>query len=107
MEKLFFYVLPIIILSLGLFGNFAGFILITFVKTDKIIYPKLILKLLFTVDSAQLLLILDIIFRNYGYNLMITSNLICKYSMYFNGSIFAISPFLLVYIKIDKSIRSL
>jgi hypothetical protein len=98
----------IINLSLGLFGNFSDFILITIIlKPDKIRFPQLIFKLLFTVDSAQLLLILDIIFRNYGYNLMITSNLICKYSMYFNGSIFAISPFLLVYIKIDKSIRSL
>jgi hypothetical protein len=98
----------IINLSLGLFGNFSAFILITIIlKPDKIRFPQLIFKFLFTVDSAQLLLILDIIFRNYGYNLMITSNLICKYSMYFNGSIFAISPFLLVYIKIDKSIRSL
>ena len=44
-----FRILPITILSPGLFGNFVVFILITILKTDKIRFPKLIFKTLFVV----------------------------------------------------------
>ena len=99
------YLFAPIVLVTGLIGNSLGIsVLIKSKKLNKI-GPILIYKFLFISDTFY---ILQIMINYFGYafslDLTILSNLSCQIYIYFNYAFSAISPWLLVYILIERFI---
>ena len=97
-------ILPSCVLMAGLVGNTFGYLVLNRKKINKI-GPVLIYKLLFVIDSLYLLqIILSALEYSYGIKLATSSNLGCKFYIYFNYSMATISPWLLVYISAERLI---
>ena len=101
-----YYIFAPIVLAIGLTGNSLG--LAVFTKSNKRLNkngPILIYKFLFLSDTFYLLQII-IDYFGYGFNLDLTvlSNLSCQIYIYFNYAFCAFSPWLLVYILIERFI---
>ena len=89
------FVLPPFVLITGLIGNLFGYIIISRKKLAKI-GPVKIYKYLFAIDSFYLIqIVASSLEYSYGLNLATNSSLSCKFYIYFNYSIAAISPWLL------------
>lgn len=98
------FVLPSFVLITGLIGNLFGYIIISRKKLAKI-GPVKIYKYLFAIDSFYLIqIVASSLEYSYCLNLATHSSLSCKFYIYFNYSIAAISPWLLVYIIIERLI---
>ena len=97
------YVIPPIVLLVGLAGNIVGFLVFFGNKNMAKIGPGLTYLLLFSTDTIYLLQII-IIYLAYAFNLNLLTytDLSCKIYIYFNYALDALSPFLLVYISIEK-----
>ena len=97
-------VLPPTILTLGLVGNTLG-ILTLQKKKLKNIGPLDTYRYLFYFDSFFLLQIIGTNLQNtYSLDITILSNLSCGLWYYFNYSFSAISPWLIVYIAVERYI---
>jgi len=93
-----------IILCLGLFGNFIS---LKVLKSKKLrnIGPDDVYRFLFIIDTFYLLQIVIVYFENaFMLDVTILSDLSCKIYIYFSYAFDAISPWLLVYISIEKYI---
>jgi len=103
----FYYIFPPLILLLGVFGNIFGLIILSNKALDDI-GPKLTYQYLFISDSAFLFPCISIFNLQFSYNLnvFILSNLSCKLISYFTYAIGAISPWLIIYISIDRYIST-
>jgi len=107
-EEIFEYfinsVFPPLVFLIGMIGNFIGLKVINGKKL-KNIGPILIYKFLFITDSIYLPQIL-IVYMITGFNCDITilSSLGCKVYNYFNYALDSFSPWLLVYISVEKFI---
>ena len=100
-----YYVLPIIIFTLGLFGNIIGFIVL--IKRKKLLSngTRKMYIYLFIIDTIYLIgLLIDYIEISLGYTLSAYSNLTCKLSTFLKYSLANISPMILVYISIERYI---
>jgi hypothetical protein len=102
-----YYIFPPLILLLGVFGNIFGLIILSNKALDDI-GPKLTYQYLFISDSAFLFPCISIFNLQFSYNLnvFILSNLSCKLISYFTYAIGAISPWLIIYISIDRYIST-
>jgi len=100
-----YYIFAPVVLGIGLIGNSLGITVLIKSKRLKKIGPVLIYKFLFISDTFYLLQIM-IIYFGYGFSLDLTilSNLSCQIYIYFNYAFAAFSPWLLVYILIEKFI---
>jgi hypothetical protein len=98
------YLMAPLILSIGLVGNTIG-VLILHRKNMKNIGPRNMYRYLFIMDTSYLLLII-VNYLAYGlnYDLTITSKYFCKLYCYLNFVLGPISPYLLIYISIEKLI---
>lgn len=93
---------PIIVLVIGLIGNLLGFIVL-FSKKLKKFGPTLIYKLLFVCDTIFLVQIVIFYMQNgLSFDPTIFSPIGCKIFFYFNYGLDALSPWLLVYISIER-----
>jgi hypothetical protein len=100
-----YYVLPIIIFTLGLCGNIIGFIVL--IKRKKLLSngTRKMYIYLFLIDTIYLIgLLIDYIEISLGYTLSAYSNLTCKLSTFLKYSLANISPMILVYISIERYI---
>lgn len=98
------FVLPPFVLITGLIGNLFGYVIISRKKLAKI-GPVKIYKYLYAIDSFYLIqIVASSLEYSYGLNLATQSSLSCKFYIYFNYSMAAISPWLLVYIIIERLI---
>ena len=100
-----YYIFAPVVLGIGLIGNSLGITVLVKSKKLKKIGPILIYKFLFISDTFYLLQIM-IIYFGYGFSLDLTilSNLSCQIYIYFNYAFSAFSPWLLVYILIERFI---
>ena len=98
------YIFPIAILTFGLIGNTLGIIVLCN-KDLKNIGPRNTYIFLFLSDSFYLLQIIQTYFQ-YGNNLNLAnlSELACKLWNYCNYSFATVSPYLIVYISIERCI---
>lgn len=103
-EFFVYFILPPLILILGLFGNLIGLLVLLRPKLEKI-GPRVIYGFLFIMDTFFLIQIIHK-YLQIGLNLNLdnVSSFWCKFNRYFNYSQDAISPMLLVYISIEKYI---
>ena len=103
-EFIVYYVMGPVVFVVGMVGNLTA-LLVFFKGKLKNIGPVLIYKLLFISDAWYLLQIV-LIYLQFPLNLYFQnlSSLACKLYNYFYGQADAISPFLLVYISIEKFI---
>ena len=98
------YIFPIAILAFGLIGNTLG-ILVLCNKDLKNIGPRNTYIFLFLSDSFYLLQIIETHFSlTYKLNLASLSELACKLWNYCNYSFATVSPYLIVYISIERCI---
>jgi len=97
------YIFPSLVFLLGLFGNIFGLITLSN-KAMEDIGTKLTFQYMFISDSVFLFpfIILSFVQFNFNINLFILSNLSCKLILYFSYFFEAISPWLIVYISIDR-----
>ncbi len=102
-EYFVIYLMAPLILIFGLVGNLTA-LAVFFKGKLKKIGPVLIYKFLFVMDNVYICQILNA-YLSYAFNLNVTivSRLACKLFNYFNY-IDAISPFLLVYISLERFI---
>lgn len=100
---MFLKIFPIIILLGGLSGNILGLITLMRKKMHAI-GTRNMHQYLFISDTFYLSLIIPLILREYGTDLMIKSNIICKGFWYLTGAISIISPMILIYISFDRYI---
>jgi len=97
-------IFPILILIIGMTGNILGLIVLKSKKL-KNIGPILIYKFLFISDSIYLpQIIIAYMGTGFNYDPTVLSSLSCKIYNYFNYAFDAFSPWLLVYISIEKFI---
>ncbi len=97
------YIIPPIVLLVGLSGNLIGFGVFFGNKNMAKIGPALVYLLLFSTDTVYLLqMIINYLGYSFSLDLTIISDLSCKIYIYFNYSLDALSPYLLVYISIEK-----
>ena len=98
------YIFPIAILAFGLIGNTLG-ILILCNKDLKNIGPKRTYIYLFSSDSFFLVqIIVTYLQYGYGLNFATLSDFSCKLWNFCNYSFPTISPYLIVYISIERCI---
>jgi hypothetical protein len=101
-----YYIFAPIVLAIGLTGNSLG--LAVFMKSSKELNkngPILIYKFLFLSDTFYLLqIIIDYFGHGFDLDLTVLSNLSCQIYIYFNYAFCAFSPWLLVYILIERFI---
>jgi hypothetical protein len=98
------YLMAPIILSIGLVGETIG-LLILQRKNIKNIGPKSMYRYLFIMDMSYLsLIIVNYLDYGFDYDLTITSKYFCKLYWYLNFVLGPISPYLLIYISIEKLI---
>ncbi len=98
------YILPGLILGLGLFGNSLGFKVMERPKMLEI-GPRNAYKYLFIMDTIYLLqLIVTNLQLSYQIDITLISNISCKLWWYINYSLANQSSMLLVYISIDRYI---
>jgi hypothetical protein len=101
-----YYIFAPIVLAIGLTGNSLG--LAVFMKSSKELNkngPILIYKFLFLSDTFYLLqIIIDYFGHGFDLDLTVLSNLSCQIYIYFNYAFCALSPWLLVYILIERFI---
>lgn len=99
-----FFIMPPAVLIIGVIGNSFG-LTVLMRKKLKNIGPCNTYKYLFISDMIYLLQLL-INYLAYGYeiNLQVMSSLACKLTNYFNFTFSGISPWLLVYISVEKFI---
>ncbi len=96
------YFLPLFIFLLGWLGNIFGLKVLSN-KALKKIGPKLVYQYLFIADSIYLLYSITIILQLvYHLDVTILSIIICKLLHYFGYQFSVLSPFLVVYISIDR-----
>ena len=101
-EFFIIYVLPVILLVIGLMGNIMGLNVLRLKKLKKI-GPMIVLKYLFLVDSIYLLTIITRYMNiSFDMGLNVISSLSCKLYRYIGYSLDAISPWLLAYISFDR-----
>ena len=98
------FIFPIAVLVIGMFGNLLGLIVLAR-KHLKQIGPRHVYIYLFISDTCYIVQII-ITFLYYAFNihLSILSVMSCKVFIYFNYAFDAISPWLLVYISVEKLI---
>lgn len=102
LEYFVVYLMAPLILAFGLFGNITGIIVLSREKLIKI-GSRNTFRYLLSIDSIYLVQILQPYLANpFNHDLTIQSNLACKLFYYFNYSLDVISPWLLVYISIEK-----
>ena len=102
LEIFIYKVFPLTLLIGGLIGNICGVITMRKKVINKV-GPRLMYQLLFVVDSLNLLIVLNLyLSTNYGLDVSLVSNLSCKIYMHLNGSLSAVSPFILCYISLDR-----
>jgi hypothetical protein len=100
-----YYIFAPVVLGIGLIGNSLGITVLVKSKKLKKIGAILIYKFLFISDTFYLLQIMIIYFGyGFGLDLTILSNLSCQIYIYFNYAFSAFSPWLLVYILIERFI---
>ncbi len=96
------YIFPILILVLGLVGNYFGYKTIQRPKMLEI-GPRNIYKYLFISDTIFLVqIIVTCLQFSFNTDLTILSNVLCKLWYYLNYSLDTQSSMLLVYISIDR-----
>lgn len=98
------YILPLIVLLIGLIGNTLGFGLLLSKRLTNLPTRKLYFYLLF-IDSTYILqIVLNYLENNFKFSLTVQSVAFCKFFSFFNYSFASLSPMLLVYISIDRLI---
>jgi len=98
------YIFPLFIFLIGLVGNIFSLIVLSNKELKKI-GPKIIYQYLFIFDSFFLLCIITINLQlAYNLDATIFYSIICKLINYFIYTLCVISPFLIVYISIDRYI---
>ena len=104
-ELFVYYVLPIVILAVGLFGNIAGLIVLSDKKMEKL-GPLFTYRLLFVFDTLFLFsgILVYFLSKCFDLNLALISDLTCKIYYYYGYSSSLYSPLLLVYISLDRYI---
>lgn len=105
MELLLGYIIPMILIIFGLFGNIFSFIIFSRRSLSK--FPtRNIYKTLAIADTIYLLFISTelTIFYNFEISIRRMSNFSCKLTRYLSFSLGSISAWLLVYISINKFI---
>ena len=103
-EYFIFYIMALLILALGLIGNLTALGVLHKGKFTKI-GPLLIYKLLFISDTLYIIQILQPYFQYaFNLNLQTLSRLACKIFNYLNYQGDALSPFMLIYISLEKYI---
>ena len=98
-----YYIFPMLIYIFGLFGNILG--IVVFIKSKNLhkIGPKHIYTFFFLTDSLFLIqLIVNYLSYGWGYDFTILSRYTCKIFWYFNYSFDTFSPYLLVYISVER-----
>ena len=99
-----FYIMPPAVLVFGLVGNSFGFAVLMRKKL-KNIGPCNTYKYLFASDMIYLLqLLINYLANGYSIDLQVMSGLACKLINYFNFTFSGNSPWLLVYISVEKFI---
>ena len=98
------FIFPIVVLVFGVFGNLLGFIVLAR-KHLKQIGPRHVYIYLFISDICYLVqIIITFLYYTFNIHLSILSVMSCKVFIYFNYAFDAISPWLLVYISVEKLI---
>ena len=94
-------ILPLIILATGLCGNCFGLMTVSSKKLK--IVPLVIMKGLFIMDTVYLIQIIPH-FLNTGLeiNILKVSSFVCKTFRYIQFSLDAVSPWLIVYLSVDR-----
>ncbi len=101
---LYEWVVLYVLLLLGLFGSIVGTVLLSTKKMERLPARRIYRFLLIT-DAIFLTSQVAVDSMNHlEYNLRLASNIICKFGLYFNFSLCPISPWILVYISIDRYI---
>ncbi len=97
-------IFPILILVIGLVGNYLGFKVMQRPKMLQI-GPRNTYKYLFIMDTIYLIqIIVTCLQLSYDLDILIFSNVLCKFWYYLNYSLNTQSTMLLVYISIDYTI---
>jgi hypothetical protein len=98
------YVFPPMILCFGMIGNMVGLVVVSQKKMKKI-GPRLTYLFLFLMDTIFLpLIIINHLGYAYGLDLLVVNSISCKINTYINFFLGAVSPWLLVYISVEKFI---
>ncbi len=98
------YVFPPMILCFGMIGNMVGLVVVSQKKMKKI-GPRLTYLFLFLTDTIFLpLIIINHLGFAYGLDLLVVNSISCKINTYINFVLGAVSPWLLVYISVEKFI---
>ena len=104
LEIAVYYVLPVLILAIGLFGNISGLVVLKGKKLNKL-GPQFMYRLMFIFELIFLSGILVFIFENFFLlNLSLISDLSCKLYFYFSYTASNYLPIILVYLALDRFI---
>ena len=98
-----FYIMPVLVLVFGWIGNLAG--LFTIFKKDlSKLGPVLMYRILLVVDSICLFQVFTFYLIVFEIKTLMASQLACKLLIYIPISICLLSPYILVYISIERYI---
>jgi hypothetical protein len=104
-ETFVYFIMPLIILVFGFFGNLVGIIVLQSKRLESMATRKMYC-LLFFFDTIYLIhLVINYLELSYGIDITFVSSLSCKLHIYFNYSLANISPMILVYISIERLIE--
>jgi len=106
LEIILYYVIPSLILSIGLIGNISGLIVFKDKKKIEAIGPVLMYRMMFIFDTVFLTGILVPFFSTtyFQFTFYLMSDLSCKLFMYYGYISKNIAPAILVYISLDRFI---
>ncbi len=100
------YLMAPLIFIFGLIGNILGFIVLLRKNLIKI-GPRIMYKMLFLMDVVVLLsIIVTYLSSAFNYDLTIISKYSCKLYWYLSLCVGPISPYILIYISVDKIIAT-
>lgn len=98
------FILPLLVLSLGIVGNTLGFILLLSRRLANLPTRKLYFYLLL-IDSIYVSqIVVNFLESNFNFKITTYSVILCKFFSFFNYSLASLSPMLLVYISVDRLI---
>jgi len=105
LEIFVYYVMPLVILSIGMPANIFGLIVLRSKKKLKSIGPFFMFRLLFIIDAVFLSgILIYFISKCFELTLYLASDLVCKLFFYYAYASKNLPPLVLVYIALDRFI---